>query len=652
MPVTPTYPGVYIEELPSGVHPITGVATSIAAFVDFFARGPMNEAVQLFGFADFERTFGGLDARSEASYAIQQFFLNGGGEAWAVRVAGGNPIAATTVIRKDAVGGATALTVSAASEGAWGARVRVRIDQVAGMPSPTFNLAVTEYDAPGAVAGARPLRSETLLNLSMSTTSVQFVDDVVKRGSTLVRTTASGNDVPLANGTTSGEIGASVTLSTGEDLPAVSVTIDGTTAKAVLPEKPSGAVTITKAAALLTAAIRGARPDLPTFANATVDVVGTRLRIRTGGGMPSAVFAVAADAADTTTAKELKLTDADGAVSNVQEYVLGGGAVANTGQAAGAAGDDGSAPDANALIGSGAVDPPTGMNALEKVDLFSILCLPRIARLDGDKKFDAGQVGMVVTSATAYCERRRALLLLDTPTGVATVTGARNWLTTTVDALRHKNVAAYFPRLLTVDPLSDFRPKSVGASGTVAGLFARTDADRGVWKAPAGVDATVRNVLEPEAKLTDAENGVLNPLGLNCVRTFPIFGHVCWGARTLEGADQQASEWKYVPVRRVALFLEESLYRGTKWVVFEPNDESLWAQIRLNVGAFMHDLFRLGAFQGTTPKQAYLVKCDSETTTQTDIDHGIVNIVVGFAPLKPAEFVIVQIQQLAGQIET
>jgi phage tail sheath protein FI len=135
------------------------------------------------------------------------------------------------------------------------------------------------------------------------------------------------------------------------------------------------------------------------------------------------------------------------------------------------------------------------------------------------------------------------------------------------------------------------------------------------------------------------------------LRTFPVIGPIAWGARTLEGADILTSEWKYIPVRRTALFLEESLYRGLKWVVFEPNDEPLWSQIRLNVGAFMHRLFRQGAFQGTNPKDAYLVKCDSETTTQADINLGIVNIVVGFAPLKPAEFVIIKIKQLAGQIQ-
>jgi len=185
----------------------------------------------------------------------------------------------------------------------------------------------------------------------------------------------------------------------------------------------------------------------------------------------------------------------------------------------------------------------------------------------------------------------------------------------------------------------------------VAGVMARTDAQRGVWKAPAGIEATLRGVPDLQLNLTDQENGALNPKGVNCLRSFSGVGRVAWGARTTHGDDALASQWKYVPVRRFALFLEESLFRGTKWVVFEPNDEPLWAQIRLNVGAFMHNLFRQGAFQGTSPREAYLVKCDKETTTQTDINLGIVNILVGFAPLKPAEFVILRIQQLAGQVE-
>jgi phage tail sheath protein FI len=180
--------------------------------------------------------------------------------------------------------------------------------------------------------------------------------------------------------------------------------------------------------------------------------------------------------------------------------------------------------------------------------------------------------------------------------------------------------------------------------------MARTDTQRGVWKAPAGIDAGLTGTQALDVNLTDRENGLLNPLGINCLRSFPVVGRVVWGSRTLRGADILADEYKYIPVRRLALFIEESLFRGTQWVVFEPNDEPLWAQIRLNVGAFMQNLFRQGAFQGQSPRDAYFVKCDKETTTQNDINLGIVNIVVGFAPLKPAEFVIIKIQQIAGQI--
>jgi len=245
---------------------------------------------------------------------------------------------------------------------------------------------------------------------------------------------------------------------------------------------------------------------------------------------------------------------------------------------------------------------------------------------------------------------KRAFYIVDIPPGVQREDQVRAWMADH-DGLRSRNAAVYFPRLQIADALNDFRARSVGPSGTLAGVYARTDASRGVWKAPAGIDARLLGATLQQ-QLTDRENGGLNPLGINILRTFPIFGNVAWGARTLEGADQQASEWKYIPIRRTALFIEESLFQALKWVVFEPNDEPLWSQIRLNVGAFMNDLFRQGAFQGSTPREAYFVKCDAESTTQNDIDRGIVNILVGFAPLKPAEFVVIKIQQIAGQIET
>ena len=201
------------------------------------------------------------------------------------------------------------------------------------------------------------------------------------------------------------------------------------------------------------------------------------------------------------------------------------------------------------------------------------------------------------------------------------------------------------------NPLSDGQVEEFAPCGAVAGVFARTDTTRGVWKAPAGLDATLGGVPQLSVALTDMEIGELNMLGVNCLRTMPAAGRVVWGSRTLVGDDRLTSDWKYIPVRRTALFIEESLYRATQWIVFEPNDEPLWSQIRLNIGAFMHDLFRKGAFQGITPKDAYFVKCDKDTTTQSDINLGIVNIVVGFAPLKPAEFVVIKLQQMAGQIE-
>jgi len=206
--------------------------------------------------------------------------------------------------------------------------------------------------------------------------------------------------------------------------------------------------------------------------------------------------------------------------------------------------------------------------------------------------------------------------------------------------------AVFYPRLRYS---SAGTIRTIGPAGVIAGLMARIDSTRGVWKAAAGTEADLRGILGLEVNLTDMENGVLNKLGVNCLRTFPS-GFVSWGARTLDGSDDIGSEWKYIPIRRLALFLAESLYRGTKWAVFQANDEPLWADIRLNLNAFMMGLFRQGAFQGSTPNDAFFVKCDAETTTQADRNLGIVNIIVGFAPLKPAEFVVIKIQQIVGDL--
>ena len=278
-----------------------------------------------------------------------------------------------------------------------------------------------------------------------------------------------------------------------------------------------------------------------------------------------------------------------------------------------------------------------GIHALDAVDIFNLLVIPGVMNSEA------------LFAAADYCRQRRAFLIVDAPKSAQTPAQMEQAVQNAT-LPKTSYGAIYFPWIKIADPLNNGPLRLSPPSGTVAGMFARTDATLGVWKAPAGTEATLNSVMALEYQLTDTENGLLNPRGINCLRWFPVFGTVAWGARTLEGADELASEWKYIPVRRMALFLEESIYRGIQWTVFEPNAEPLWAQLRLNIGAFMHTLLRQGAFQGRMPREAYFVKCDAETTSQSDIATGLVEVLVGFAPLKPAEFVVLKLKQRAGQM--
>ncbi|MBZ0299402.1 MAG: phage tail sheath subtilisin-like domain-containing protein [Anaerolineae bacterium] len=639
MAVTPTFPGVYVQEIPSGVRTITGVSTSVAAFVDFFRKGPVNDPVQIFSMGDFERAFGGLDTNSEASYGIQQFFLNGGTEAWVVRVVAGAAAAAAVQIGAT-VGGASAFVVTAISAGVWGNSLRARIDGSPG--AATFDLTVTEY---ATVAGRTVVvNEERFIGLTTANAAMIVNDD--NTGSNLVRLSGVSAK-PLENGTVTGAYATPATIAVPADKQ-MDVTIGATTATATLVF-PVGAlnVTLRQLALIVQEAIRGAAPADPAFAGAIVSVVeSNRLRIVAGATTPASRITFAETGAGTAVAD----LDLDTVVANAQQYTLGtAAAVASTAQAGGTVGNDGSVPDATALIGSEAAK--TGIYALEDVSLFNLLCIPRTSIVgSGANDLSATQANQVMSVAIQYCQRRRAFFVMDTPQGIDDFDEVRNWLDDN-SGLSSQYAALYYPRVRIPDPLNEYRLRTVGASGTMAGVMARTDSARGVWKAPAGTEASLRGVTALDDVLTDGQNGALNPLAINCLRTFPIYGTVAWGARTLDGADERGSEYKYVPVRRIANYIEESLFRGTKWVIFEPNDEPLWAQIRLNVTAFMQTLFRQGAFQGQTPREAYFVKCDSETTTQDDINRGVVNLVVGFAPLKPAEFLIISVQQIAGQLE-
>ncbi len=676
-----SYPGVYIQEKASGVRTITGVATSIAAFVDAFPRGPLDEAVQCLGFADFEREFGGIHTLSPASYGIKQFFQNGGGECWVVRVAtltdaapANNAIEARVGIGTGAGGAGDAMfrVVAgrrlrgeiATNPGLWGNNVFVEIDYDTSAPTTTFNLLVSEIAVENG--RTRVLGSETFRNLTMDPAAPNFALAVVNETSRMVqldrRNLAGTADLPalpvvapFPRPAATGTLGNVLALPPG--IPANGATFTVTVANDVDPPVVRAARTATLAYGgpapashqalrpFIEASIRAlandplvtAETERSLLAGATVRLLGT--------GTPSSPFRYLVQAGRGGAAYRSAATlDIVGPAPAANNLGFPAAVVPNMQQQRLAGGLDGIVPvGANALTGSLAAK--TGFNALEDVDLVNILCIPRAADLpDNDMRAVYGQ-------AVSYMAGRRGFTLVDIPELTATLDAMQTWMTQN-DSLRSRDAAVYFPRTFIPDPVNGNRLRSVGASGTVAGLYARTDAARGVWKAPAGTEARLENVQSLAYTLTDLQNGALNPLGVNCLRTFPVYSHICWGARTLDGADQLASEWKYIPIRRLALFIEESLFRGTKWVVFEPNDEPLWAQIRLNVGVFMNGLFRQGAFQGSTPQEAYFVKCDKETTTQADRNLGIVNIEVGFAPLKPAEFVVITIQQIAGDLQT
>ncbi|MEU1372246.1 phage tail sheath C-terminal domain-containing protein [Streptomyces triculaminicus] len=676
MAVVPTYPGVYLEELQSGTRTIVATPSSIAAFVGYTASGPENRATRILGFADFERNFGGLDRRSELSYAVQQFFLNGGTDAYVVRVPASDAAdAAITLKDGDTMGANASLVVTAFSGGAWGNDLVVDVDNdgIPATDTKAFNLTVTDL---------RSGATERFPGVSVDSASPYYVMAVVgdpDSGSRMVSVTVpvGATARPMATGTWGGDIGLDQLKNDKDYALRVSSDVPGGVFDKVV-------VTVIEKGEPLPTSVAGLCALLKRKLDQSLSALHVGARVRcvpspTGRGLrvisdfdpeelPGAVDAVltfsepehaselegpeepggGGDEAAPTLLRLLKL---DAAKSNVGRYRLGLGRT-QAAQASAVPGADGlNLPGTGDLIGD--EHRFTGIQALRRVDLFTILSIPDATRAqpgNPDRLDPSVNPNAVFGAAMELCADRRAMLIVDPPPPVRDVDTALDWISQGLTA-KGPDAAAYFPRVRVPDPLDGFQLRTFAPSGTIAGLWARTDASRGSWKAPGGTEARLAGVGGLAYQLTDAENGVLNPLGLNCLRTLPVYGTVSWGARTLDGADANTSQWKYLPVRRLAKVIEESAFRGTQWAVFEPNDEPLWSQLRLNLTSFMHGLFRQGAFQGKTPRDAYLVKCDAQTTTQDDIDRGVVNVLLGFAPLKPAEFVFIRIQQLTGQTQ-
>jgi len=731
-----------VEEISSGVRTIAGVATSITAFVGRTDRGPVDEPTTIHSFADFERIFGGLSYESTLSYAVRDFYLNGGQEAIILRLY--SPLFDEKERSEEEKKAETEATDAAN-------KINNQVQSIQSGNSGKDAADVAETYANGIPADPKNGKDAANFVASAARNAVTLpalVADKAKEAADNVFATkinAYPAAVAVANAATS-YIKSHLDCTAEQVASAITTEATNQTkiADAALPTNPSAAdaqkctdikdkvkavadaangvvSTLDKIKIIVSEAVNRAVSAAKasaaprSYAQITYDSLvfqatnpgswGNKLRVRVDNdgiedeGLPdlglkkSDLFNLTVrDTQRGTTEHFINVTtkilpDTSRRLDKVLESgsslislvtALPAATPQNHGdpdpgkniwtddKSSAGVSNDLSAADSKPLISKDYLADPRGIYSLRKVDQFNLLCIPPDRRPPdrrGVSSSDEDTQGAdtpinVLSEAMKLCVDSRAMLIVDPPyqwgakKDEAAKNAANGLSGLGLNGIEARNAILYFPRVIQSDPLREGQLDTFAPCGLIAGVIARTDMQRGIWKAPAGVDASMNGIIGLKVTLNDAENGMLNPLGINCLRTFPLYGSIVWGARTLRGANQMADEYKYVPVRRVALFIEESLYRGLKWVVFEPNDEPLWSQVRLNVGAFMHNLFRQGAFQGKSPREAYFVKCDKETTTQSDIDQGIVNVVVGFAPLKPAEFVVIKIQQMAGQIQT
>lgn len=649
---TVTYPGVYVQEVSSGVRPIAAASTATAAFIGVAERGPIGVAQKIFNFTEYQTRFGGFLNTSYLSHAVFQFFNNGGTQCYVVRTTGENTETANIVLNDRGTTAQESLTVAAVSPGAWGNNLGIVVSNGTNDPANEFNLSVFWEDELEAL--------ETFANLSVVPDAPNFVDRMVAT-SNFIRTAYNQGNPNVGAGASRGNGAPAVPLAAPETVFRININGDGYQAVDLQdgvggdPGQVADLSTAANVAGAIQFVVRALMPQhastpAAAFANftCTVEAGGELLLIAGASGPASSVRVIPASDPAADASGSLNLGTLEGGLETLgaavtrprvnpagtppaNYYLIGDNAAPTAEVASALAGSDGDpitsdAPFTNALTTPSPLDP---------VEDVSLVCVPGIGST------------AVVGAGMNYCANRPlsdCFFIGDMALDDDTVDEARTFR----DAVTPKNSygAVYLPWVRMIDPTgASAEPILVPPSGFVAGLYARTDAQRGVWKAPAGSSAALGGGVGLAARFTDVQQGNLNPVNINVIRQFAASGIVLWGARTVTSDP----EWQYVPVRRTVIMLRVSIYNGIQWAVFEPNDEPLWASLRLNIGAFMMNLFRQGAFQGDTPSQAFFVKCDSETTTQTDIDLGIVNVLVGFAPLKPAEFVVVRISQKAGQ---
>lgn len=640
-----SYPGVYVEEVPSGIRPIAAASTSIAAFIGVAEKGPLNKAVTIFNFTEYQNLYGGFLDNSYLSQAVFQFFNNGGTQCYILRVSGANTKTANIALNDRGTTPQPSLTISAISPGSWGNSLAIVVKDGTNNPGNEFNLWVYRQ---GEI---NPL--EKFENLSMSPDAPNFMEKVTS-SSKYIRVVANKGNTNVQAGTSRGSAAPQSLEGTGRIKFRINVDGDGyqevnlqdavgagAGQVANLGSASNIATAITYVVSRLTKLRASTNQD--AFDDFTCQVDGGVLLLSSGAASLSSSVSVAPASTESQNATGLlKIGKLEGGIETLGAavtrpinntmttpyYFVGDHELPSTGVASVLAGSDG-----DPIIS----DQPymDAFKLFDNIDDVSLIAVPGIGS------------SSLVGYGMNYCANRPlsdCFFIGDMDSTDDEVEEAKNFC----NAITPKNSygAVYLPWVRMTDPTGkSVQPILVPPSGFVAGLYAKTDAQRGVWKAPAGTGAALGGAVGLAANFTDVQQGNLNPLNINVIRQFAGSGIVLWGSRTITSDP----EWTYIPVRRMAIFLRVSIYRGIQWAVFEPNDEELWSMLRLNIGSFMMTLFRRGAFQGSTPSEAFFVKCDKETTTQDDINLGIVNVLVGFAPLKPAEFVVVKISQKAGQ---
>jgi uncharacterized protein len=618
----PTYPGVYIEEIPGSPATIPGAPVSVCAFVGRARMGPLNQPTAINSYSDFETVFGGLWIDSVLSYSVLQFFQNGGGAAFVVRVASAATPPASASASLD-----FSLKLQARASGATGNSYTVNVSAAgtpAGKRGPYFSLVLAGSPNPAAYTvslnnadGADFILSATQLGAGAS--SDILACGAVNEIPNSIAPTAS--PLHFSGGATGRPAAVCLPIQSSPQYLALTASNPGSWANALQARVDYGVFPVTNSA-LFNLTLQLLDPASVGQPNPSVLRSEFFQNLSLDSSSPQYAPSVLAQQS-LLVAAALGTLSAGGAYATGFTLLTGGA-------------DGGAISDAD-ILGDPAAR--SGMYALNSPQSqFNMLCLPPL-----DRNTDLQPA--TFAAAESFCVQQRALVLVDAPAAWNTAQAAIDGVETgAFGALRNANAALFFPRIQYADPLLNGVPAPFAPSASVAGVMARTDSARGVWKAAAGSQANLTGAIGLSVLLTDADQGRLNPLAINALRLYPISGAVVYGARTMLGADILQSQWKFVPVRRTALYIENSLYAGLQFAVFEPNAEPLWSQIRLSVGSFLQDLFQQGAFAGRTPQQAYFVQCDSTNNPTSTVNQGAVYVKVGFAPVKPAEFVIIQLQ--------